>query len=160
MWLGLITISSLFTKCADEPGSLLPVVKELNQRGWLNKIVTTRKGIIKGGTEITRTSLWQLLTNPLYAGKVRYKTEVHKGEHEAIVDEVLWKRVQTIMACNSGNGGREVKNRHGSILRGLLQCTPCGCAMTPSYATKNQKVALSLLHLRQSPKARLGKVPF
>ena len=114
-----------------EHGSLLPVVQELNKRGWLNKVVTTRKGIIKGGTEITRTSLWQLLTNPLYAGKVRYKTEVHKGEHEAIVDEVLWKRVQTIMAQNSGNGGREVKNRHGSILRGLLQCTPCGSRNDP-----------------------------
>ena len=123
-----------------EHGSLLPVVQELNKRGWRNKVVTTRKGVIKGGTEITRTSLWQLLTNPLYAGKVRYKTEVHKGEHEAIVDELLWQRVQTIMASNSSNGGREVKNRHGSILRGLLQCTPCGCAMTPSYAVKDKKV--------------------
>ena len=72
--------------------------------------------------------------------QVRYKTEVHKGEHEAIVDEVLWKRVQTIMERNSGNGGREVKNRHGSILRGLMQCTPCGSGMTPSYACKNGRV--------------------
>jgi site-specific DNA recombinase len=46
----------------------------------------------------------QLLTNPLYTGKVRNKSEVHPGEHEAIVDEVVWQRVQAIMASNSSNG--------------------------------------------------------
>ncbi len=126
-----------------EHGSLLPVVKELNQRGWPNKIVTTRKGIIKGGTEITRTSLWQLLTNPLYAGKVRYKTEVHKGASTKPSSMRCCgglRDAENIMERNAGNGGREVKNRHGSILRGLLQCTPCGSGMTPSYACKNGRV--------------------
>lgn len=116
------------------------VVQELSHRGWTCKRYTSRKGIVKGGASFTRTNLWQLLTNPLYAGQVRHKKAVYPGEHQAIIDEVLWKRVQTLMARNAGNGGREIKNRHGSILRGLLQCTPCGCAMTPSYACRNGKV--------------------
>jgi len=123
-----------------EYGSLLPVVQELSRRGWRNKRHTNRQGIAKGGAEFTRTSLWHLLSNPLLAGMVRHHKAVYPGEHEAIIDEVLYKRVQTIMERNSGNGGREVKNRHGSILRGLLQCTPCGCAMTPSYSCKNGRV--------------------
>ncbi|MBL8821962.1 MAG: recombinase family protein [Planctomycetia bacterium] len=123
-----------------EHGSLLPVAQELNQRGWRNKLYNTRKGISKGGMEFTRTSLWNLLTNPLYFGQVRHKDNVYAGEHEAIIDEVLWQRVQTQLERNGIHGGREIKNRHGSILKGLLRCVPCGCAMTPSYCCKNGKV--------------------
>ncbi|MBL8825188.1 MAG: recombinase zinc beta ribbon domain-containing protein, partial [Planctomycetia bacterium] len=109
-------------------------------RGWRNKLYTTRKGIAKGGMEFTRTSLWNLLTNPLYFGQVRHKDNVYAGEHEAIIDEVLWQRVQNQLERNGIHGGREIKNRHGSILKGLLRCVPCGCAMTPSYCCKNGKV--------------------
>jgi hypothetical protein len=70
-----------------EHGSLLPVVHDLDRRGWRIKSWTTRHGSIVGGKHFTRTSLYQLLTNVVFLGKVRYKTETHPGEHEAIVDE-------------------------------------------------------------------------
>jgi len=55
--------------------SLLPVVKELHRRGWVNKRWTTRKGRERGGRPFDKTSLHQLLSNVAYAGKVRYKEE-------------------------------------------------------------------------------------
>src|SRR5262249_23047716 len=56
--------------------SLLPVVQELERRGWTHKRWKSRKGIELGGEPFTRTSLHRLLTNPIYVGKVRYKHEI------------------------------------------------------------------------------------
>ena len=86
-------VRAIFRLYADL-GSLLPVVQELHNRGWRNKQYTSRKGITKGGAAFNRTNLWYLLTNPLYAGQVRHKDTCYPGEHEAIIDEVLWQRVQ------------------------------------------------------------------
>lgn len=36
-------------------------------------------------TRCTGRGLYNLLRNVVYAGQVRYKTEVHPGEHEGIV---------------------------------------------------------------------------
>jgi site-specific DNA recombinase len=66
--------------------ALLPVVQELERRGWVNKRWTTRAGRQCGGQPFTKTSLQRLLTNPIYVGKVRYKDEIHDGEQPAIVD--------------------------------------------------------------------------
>ncbi len=142
-----------------EHGSMLPVVQELSHRGWLNKSYTTRKGILKPGSEFTRTNLWLLLTNPLYLGKVRHKDELYAGEQEAIVDEVLWNRVQAHLARNGQGGGNETKNRHGSILKGLLQCSPCNCAMTPSYSSKNGKVRYRYYTCTKAQKQGWDKCP-
>jgi site-specific DNA recombinase len=76
-----------------EHESLLPVVEELGTRGWANKRWQTRKSGVRGGNRFTRTSLYKLLTNVVYVGKVRYKDEVHDGEHAAVVDPVVWQRV-------------------------------------------------------------------
>ena len=43
-----------------------------------------------------------LLTNVAYVGKVRYKTEIHEGEHAALIDVGLWQRVQTLLSRNGG----------------------------------------------------------
>ncbi len=119
-----------------EHGSLLPVVEELALRGWASKRWTTRGGTIRGGRAFTRTSLYQLLTNVAYIGRVRYKAEVHPGEHSAIVDAAIWQRVQTQLARNGKTGGGAVRNEYGAILKGILRCGPCQCAMTPSHSTR------------------------
>jgi hypothetical protein len=66
-----------------EHQSLLPVVQELERRGWANKRWQTRKAGERGGKAFTRTSLYKLLTNVAYTGKVRYKDEIHDGEQLA-----------------------------------------------------------------------------
>jgi site-specific DNA recombinase len=123
-----------------EHGSLQPVVAELAARGWNNKQWRTRKDATRGGKGFTRTSLYKLITNVAYVGKVRYKAEVHDGEHPAIVDPGVWQRVQTTLARNGRTGGAPVRNRFGALLRGLLRCVPCGCAMTPSHSTRGGAV--------------------
>jgi site-specific DNA recombinase len=120
-----------------EHESLLPVVQELARRGWLTKRWTTRKGRERGGMPFTKTRLHHLLTNVAYLGKVRYKHEVHDGEHPAIVEAGTWQRVQALLAHNGRSGGALVRNQFGALLKGLLHCVPCGCAMTPAHTTRN-----------------------
>jgi site-specific DNA recombinase len=123
-----------------EHQALLATVKRIDERGWVNKQWTTRKGVLRGGKPFDKNSLFKLLTNVAYLGKVRYKTEVHEGEHEAIVDADIWKRVQQLLTRNGRTGGAAVRNKHGALLKGLLYCTPCGCSMGHTYSTKNGTV--------------------
>ncbi len=69
--------------------ALRPVVRELERRGWRTKRWRTRQGRTRGGRRFTRNHLRQLLGNVLYTGQVRYKQEVHPGEHPALVDPAL-----------------------------------------------------------------------
>ncbi|MGN6546567.1 MAG: recombinase family protein [Aureliella sp.] len=121
-----------------EHQSLLAVVAELENRGWVNKRWTTRKGIELGGKGFTKTSLHKLLTNIVYTGKLRYKAEVHEGEHEGIVDPAIWQRVQALLSHNCQSGGADVRNKFGALLKGILRCSACDCAMSPSHTTKKK----------------------
>jgi site-specific DNA recombinase len=120
-----------------EHQALIPVVTELDRRGWLNKRWTTRKGRERGGKPFTKTSLHKLLTNITYIGKIRYKGEIHDGEHAAIVDPAIWQRVQAVLQRNGRTGGALVRNKFGALLKGILRCVPCSCAMVPSHTTKD-----------------------
>lgn len=129
-------VRSIF-RLYEEHGSLLPVVQELASRGWTNKRCTTRKGTERGGRRFDRGNLHRLLTNVAYVGRVRHKDEIHIGEHPAILDEDLFRDVQARLSRNGTTGGAAVRNKSGAVLKGLLHCTACDCAMTPSFTTKN-----------------------
>jgi site-specific DNA recombinase len=115
---------------------LLPVVQELERRGWVGKRWQTRKGRVRGGRPFTKTSLYRLLTNVAYAGKVRYKDEVHPGEQPAIIDPDTFGRVQALLRCHGPEVGAPSLHRFCSLLKGLLRCAPCDCAMTPAHTTR------------------------
>ncbi len=122
-----------------EKRSLIEVSRELNGRGWRTKHVTPAKGKPYGGREWDKPAVFKLLTNIAYTGMVRYKTEVHSGEHSAIVDDELWKEVQSLLRHNGRSGGMLARNKHGALLKGLIRCVPCDLTMGHTYATKNGK---------------------
>jgi site-specific DNA recombinase len=122
-----------------EHEALLPVVQELERRGWTNKRYVSKAGQEKGGAMFTKTNLHRLLTNILYIGKVRYKDEIHDGEHTGIIDVAVWERVQSLLRRNGRSGGAPVRNQFGALLRGLIHCGSCGCSMTPAHTTKGDR---------------------
>ena len=70
-----------------ELGSLLPVVEELERRGVVQQGVDNEEeGWNAGAGRSTRCSVYQLLTNPIYIGKIKHKADVYDGEHEPIID--------------------------------------------------------------------------
>jgi len=123
-----------------ELGSLIAVAAELNRRGWRTKQWTTKKtGDVRGGRTWDKNAVHQVLTNPVYVGKVRYKDEVHKGEHAAIVEPGVFERVQKLLAQNGRTSGRGVRNKHGALLRGKLRCAACNCAMGHSFTVRGPR---------------------
>jgi site-specific DNA recombinase len=119
-----------------EHQALLPLVQELERRGWVGKRWQTRKGRTRGGRPFNKTSLYRLLSNVAYAGKVRYKDEIHDGEQPALIDPDTFGRVRALLRCRSPEIGAPSTNRFSSLLKGLLRCVPCGCAMTPAHTTR------------------------
>jgi site-specific DNA recombinase len=117
-----------------EHGGMIPVVQELERRGWTNKSWVTRKGHARVGQTFSKTSLHRLLTNVVYLGQVKYKNEVHAGEHAAIIPEALWRAVQDHLRREGRTSGS--RQAAHAPLAGLLRCRPCGCAMTPSSSSK------------------------
>jgi site-specific DNA recombinase len=119
--------------------SLLAVAKELRRRGWRNKEWVTKRGRRRGGKHFDKNSLFYLLTNVAYVGKIKHHDQLYDGEHPAIVPEELFEKVQAQLRRNGRSGGRGVRNKYGALLRGLLRCGPCDCAMVHSYTVKGAK---------------------
>jgi site-specific DNA recombinase len=122
-----------------EHQSLLPVVQELARRDWVGKRWQTRHGRPRGGRPFTKTSLYRLLTNVLYAGKVRYKDEVHDGEQPALLDADTFGRVQALLRSHGPEVGPPSRHRFTALLKGLLRCVSCGCY--PPYPEKGPFLA-------------------
>ncbi|XHR31045.1 MAG: recombinase family protein [Chthoniobacteraceae bacterium] len=119
-----------------ENRSVLSTAAELNRRGWPRKTWQGKRGTTIGGGLWTKPNLLGLLTNVGYLGRVAYGGEMYQGEHEAILDEETWVVAQAVLKRNQQDRGRSVRNKHGALLRGLLKCGTCGCAMIHSYTQK------------------------
>jgi site-specific DNA recombinase len=118
--------------------ALLPVVREIDRRGWRTKQWITKKGGTQGGKPFTKGLLYRVLTNPIYTGKVEYKGQMYGGEHEAIVATETWEDVQKILHRNGRSGGVEVRDNYGALLKGLLRCASCGAGMAHTYTAREE----------------------
>jgi site-specific DNA recombinase len=121
-----------------EYGSLLPVVEELASRGWTTKTTTTKKGSCRGGRPFDRTNLHRLLTSEAYTGVIRVGDDCVQA-HPALIDAAEFEELQCALQRNGRNGGAQARNSFGALLKGLLRCRPCNCAMTTSHTTKGTK---------------------
>jgi len=119
--------------------ALIPVVREIDGRGWRTKQWVTRKGVAHGGKPFTKGRLFRLLTNPVYIGKIDFKKQIYEGEHGAIVEAAIWDQVQQILQRNGRNGGAEVRDSYGALLKGLLRCASCDGGMIRTYKTKDSR---------------------
>jgi site-specific DNA recombinase len=83
--------------------------------------------------------LFRLLTNAIYTGKVDFKGQIYEGEHEGIIEARTWERVQAILQRNGRNGGAEVRNNYGALLKGLIRCAACDAGMIHTYTVKGPR---------------------
>ncbi len=133
-----VRVGAIFALYLEHRG-LLPVVAELQRRGWCNKQSVTRNGCVRGGRPLTKGSLYALLTNVTYIGQVSYKDEIHPGEQPGIVEAAVWQEVQALLTHNGRARVVAVRSRSAALLQGLLHCRPCGCAMTPAHVTNGNR---------------------
>jgi site-specific DNA recombinase len=123
-----------------EHRALRPVLGDLDRRGWRTKRWRTRKGHERGGRRFTRNHLRQLLSNVTYLGQIRYRNEVHPGEHPALIDPTTFAHVQALLQRNRQVAGLRLGRT--PLLQGILYCRQCGAAMTPDAAQAGDPQAL------------------
>ena len=120
-------------------GTLSAVWDELQHLGWRSKSWHTEAGVLRGGKPISKSGLYGTLTNALYSGMVDHKGVLYPGEHERIVDQRVWDKVQSGLRENGRGNGSYAKNKYGALLRGVLFCAHCDTAMMHTYTAKGPR---------------------
>ena len=110
----------------------------LKAEGIVTKVQSRTSGPHRGGIPFARGSLFHLLKNPVYRGKIVHKGQIHQGEHQAIVDEDLWTAVQALLEEKAPPRKRPLNDRHDALLRDLIS-DPEGRPMVPTYTTKRTR---------------------
>ncbi|AMV30494.1 hypothetical protein VN12_00160 [Pirellula sp. SH-Sr6A] len=80
------------------------------------------------------------MINPIYCGKIKHKTELFPGQHEAIIDDETFLRVQAQLRENSFNRGNRMPSKHGGLLNGLIRCPTCNVAMVHNTTKRKSRV--------------------
>ena len=114
------------------------LIAQLKTEGVLTKIQVRTSGPHKGGIPFRRGSLFYLLKNPVYRGKIVHRKQVYDGEHEPIVDEELWNAVQMKLSMKAPPRKRKTNDPQNVMLRGLIM-DRVGRPMVPCYTSKGSR---------------------
>ncbi len=117
--------------------SPLNLAKELNEHGITSKRWTTRKGKRRTGVPWNKTTIYNLLTNRKYIGEITHYKQVHKGEHEAIIDAKTWEQAQDVFREHNRVRANATRSHTPALLKGILKCGHCGGSLGITYTRKN-----------------------
>ena len=113
-------------------GTVPLLVEELERTGYRTKVQQRTSGPHRGGCVYRRGTLYHLLSN---RSMIVHKGKAYPGEHEAIVEEDLWNKVQARLQNNACGSSRRKKHQHPSLLIDRVFDGE-GRAMTPSHAQR------------------------
>jgi site-specific DNA recombinase len=121
-------------------GSALLLIRELNAQGHRTKSWTTQAGTFREGRPFDKGTLYKILRNRTYRGEAVHKGKSYPGEHEPVIERATWERVHEILTTNARRRGNEARSRTQAPLRGLMRCTHCSSAMTPTYTRQRGRL--------------------
>ena len=114
------------------------LIEILRAEGVVTKVQQRSSGPNRGGIPFARGSLFYLLKNPVYRGKIVHKGKVYDGEHEQIIDAALWDLVQAQLAAKAPPRKRPKNDRNQAVFNGMItdpECRP----VVPTYSTKGSR---------------------
>ena len=137
-------IRTIFT-LYDEHECLATVARKAKDRGIRSKRRAFKSGVRWGGAVLSHGAIHAILTNPVYAGRIRHKHQVHEGLHAAIIDEALWARVQDKLQAHAARP--RVRDRTTQKLKQPETRSPLagtlfdetGDRLTPSHSKRTTK---------------------
>jgi len=118
-------------------GCVRRLKEELDAEGYIGK-VREHTGVHAGGRPISRGALYGLLKNSLYIGKVNHQGKLYEGQHAAILEISLWKKVQDRLHENKNNHHTRKSIKDPSLLAGLL-FDDNGNPMSPTHTKKHNR---------------------
>lgn len=122
---------------------LKAIANQLNHEGYKTK----------RGNDFSTDSIKQIITNPVYIGKIRFnrfenwnerrrkgknpEPIIVDGEHKPIISKELWEKVQLLQKKKAVMAPRQFDGQY--ILTGLMRCPKCGSAMVASRTVNKLK---------------------
>ncbi|MDX1950285.1 MAG: recombinase family protein, partial [Rickettsiales bacterium] len=123
-----------------QTSSVITILRELNKAGYTTKSYVSQSNKFHKGKEFSKNTVWKILNNPVYTGKISHKGEIYEGEHQAIIDEKTWNLAQNQAQGKIANKQRtSIKTQNTTLLKGLMFDVE-GFAISPTYSKKKGKI--------------------
>jgi site-specific DNA recombinase len=135
-------VKYIFNLYASAKG-IKAITNQLNHEGYKTK----------KGNPFSVNGIKDILHNPTYIGKIRYNVRenwnekrrkginsdpiIVDGEHEAIIEDSLWEKVQEIYSTKAGKPKRTFDGSYP--LTGLIRCPECGQGMVAGRVSRKRK---------------------
>ncbi len=144
-------------------GNVRELKLHLDEQGVVSKKRRNKEGKETGGKPIARGNLYKLLGNPAYKGETCHKDKTYPGQHDGIIDNQTWDKVQQLLKTNSDTAKHGLRAKEPSLLAGKL-FDDKGNAMSPSHAVKNRKryryyTSQALVKQQQDKAGSLPRIP-
>ena len=152
------SVRTIFDTYLDTRSALrtLEILEEKNIR---MKSWRTVGGKMHVGKAFTKSTLYYLLKNTAYIGKIRYKGEIYPAEHEAIIDaEVFEKTAERLSSNFRERTTAKVRTKTEGLLSGILYCGHCNRPMTNKYTRKGGNKTYRYYMYAKTPSKKAGKV--
>jgi len=122
-----IIIKKMFKMYAFGKEGSSAISNQLNDAGY-------RK---RSGKKWERRVVLQILRNPVYLGKFRWREILYEGEHDPIVSEILFEKAQeALQERNEDYKGRQWHNGDERLLSGRIKCAKCKSHMFGASTNK------------------------
>ena len=122
-------------------GTVRAVKEEADRLGLRSRRRTTMAGQATGGKPFDRGHIHHILTNPIYAGRIRHRDKVFDGAHPAIIEPERWDKVQAQLQAGAARSRRSSTVRRKSLLCGKV-FDETGDRLTPSHSKTRKGVRL------------------
>ncbi len=130
-----VLVRQIFTRFAEH-GSAVKLVRELRIEGHTTKSWVTQDGRVRTGRPIDKQTIYKLIRNRAYLGEIVHKGNAYPGQHEPIIDPIIWNRVQGILeGRKQGLRPPSESGKSPSLLVGLLYSAE-GARMLPTFTRK------------------------
>jgi len=117
----------------EQHGNVRAVKEHADRLGLKTKTRGPKDSRTNGGGTFTRGHIHQILTNPLYAGRIRHRKMVHEGQHPAIIDPDRWAQIQQRLQEGAARTRTATAAKQSSHLCGKL-FDETGDRLTPSHS--------------------------
>jgi hypothetical protein len=139
-------------------GSVYKLAEELKAQGIKSPTRISEKGWKYGNAEFSRGSLQNILTNPIYIGRIKHKNNSYEGQHDAIIPRDLWDDVQKKLQEQAASPRGCAKTRDKNLLQGLLFDAQ-GHSYGPTFTTKNGKRYRYYIDHSAKPSGKSARIP-
>lgn len=82
-----------------------------------------------GDVPIAMSTIYKILSNPFYAGLIRWNGEIYPGRHEPIISVAEFEQVARLL----GRSNRRRSQRHDFAFTGMIRCGACGLTVTAEH---------------------------